>query len=219
MNLEQYAAQHPQEPQAAPAAPAAVDYVAAKLDADKLFSLSVQLQALIDARATPAEILTAMTGALFGPDSKQAADVAAIIDADKHPGGHEMAIATIRQRRRMLQQQARQLDALRADLNDEMARLDADERKINDQARDASALDLALLDALTACKALDPNQPDLLQQLQAIYNRHTHDYVAMGLLYGCMAELRRRQYNEQRLDLLQQHDFQRLRDDIAAHFR
>ena len=218
MNLGQYAAQHAQEPQQAQQAQEAltVAQVAAKLDAEKLSSLMAQMQEAIEEKTAPAAMLEAITGALFGTSSPQAAAVAAIIDADRHPGGHELAIADIRQRRSLLKKQQKQLEEQQRAIADELARLDESERALTREKAEAAALDTALIETLTFCKSLDPQQPDLLQQLETLYNRHHGNPAAMGLLCGCITDLTRQQYSAGRLDLVQQQDFTRLKEHIAA---
>ena len=217
MNLEQYAAQQAQEPQQAPQEQEAltVEQVAAKLDAEKLSSLMAQMQEAIEEKTAPAAMLEAITGALFGTSSPQAAAVAAIIEADRHPGGHEMAIAGIRQRRKMLKQQEKQLEEQAKAISDELEKLDEAERALTFEKADAAALDTALIETLTFCKTLDP-QRDMLKEIETLYTRHHGDPAAMGLLYGSLDELTRRQYSAGRLDLVQQQEFTNLKKRIAA---
>lgn len=218
MNLEQYAAQAAQQPQYTQQAQEVqtVAQLAATLDAEKLSSLTAQMQEAIDRGASPAAMLTEITGAVFGTSSRQAAAVAAIIDADRHPGGHEWAIADIRQRRKLLKQQAKQVEAQAKSIADELAKLDEAERELTADKADAAALDAALLDTLTICKTLDPQQPDILKQIEAVFERHHSQPAAMGLLYGCMEELARSWYSAGGLDLVQQQQFCDLKDRIAA---
>lgn len=217
MNLEQYAAQQAQEPQQAPQEQEAltVEQVAAKLDAEKLSSLMAQMQEAIEEKTAPAAMLEAITGALFGTSSPQAAAVAAIIEADRHPGGHEMAIAGIRQRRKMLKQQEKQLEEQAKAISDELEKLDEAERALTFEKADAAALDTALIETLTFCKTLDP-QRDMLKEIETLYTRHHGNPAAMGLLYGSLDELTRRQYSAGRLDLVQQQEFTNLKKRIAA---
>lgn len=220
MNLEQYAAQTAQESQQAPQAQEVltVEQVAAKLDAAKLSSLMAQMQEAIEEKAAPAAMLEQITGALFGSSSTQAAAVAAIIDADRHPGGHELAIADIRQRRKLLKQQAKQLEEQAKAIAGELSKLDEAERELTRERSAAAALDNALIETLTFCKTLDP-QRDMLAEIAALYERHHRNPAAMGLLYGSMEELTRRQYSAGRLDLVQQQEFTRLKECIAAAIR
>ena len=217
MNLEQYAAQQAQEPQQAPQEQEAltVEQVAAKLDAERLSSLMAQMQEAIEEKTAPAAMLEAITGALFGTSSPQAAEVAAIIDADRHPGGHEMAIACIRQRRKMLKQQQKQLEEQAKAISDELEKLDEAERALTFEKADAAALDTALIETLTFCKTLDP-QRDMLKEIETLYTRYHGNPAAMGLLYGSLDELTRRQYSAGRLDLVQQQEFTNLKKRIAA---
>lgn len=218
MNLEQYAALHAQDAQQEQQTQEVltVEQLAAKLDAERLSSLTAQLQEAISEGAAPAAMLTQIAGALFGPSSPQAAAVAAIIDKAQHPGGHEMAIAEIRQRRRLLRQQAKQLDEQAKAIEAEITRLDAEERALVNAQADTEGLDTALIDALTVCKGADPQRPDMLQQLERLYTQHHSSPAAMGLLYGCLADLTRRQYSAGALDIVQQARFDDLKARVAA---
>lgn len=217
MNFEQYAAQQAQEPQQVQQTQEVLtaEQIAAKLDAERLSSLMVQMQEAIEEKTAPAAMLETITGALFGTSSPQAAAVAAIIDADKHPGGHELAIADIRQRRKMLKQQAKQLEEQAKAIADELAKLDESERALMREKAKAAALDNALIETLTFCKGLDPQQ-DMLKEIEKLYNRHHGNPVAMGLLYGSIEKLTRQQFSTGKLDLIQQQEFVSLKERIAA---
>ena len=213
MNLEQYAAQQAQAPQGAQSAPQAqepLDVLAARLDAERLYSLMAEAQEAIDGETSPAAMLERITGALFGADSPQAAAVAQAIDADRHPGGHELSIADLRQQRALLRQQHKQLEAQAQAITGELEKLDAAERALTGDKAKAAALDRALLDVLTFTKA---PQGDLLQQMAALYDRHHGSPAAMGLLYGVMCDLTR--YSAGAFDLLQQQTFKELKDRVA----
>jgi len=82
-----------------------------------------------------------------------------------------------------------------------------------------AARDTALIETLTFCKSLDQTHPDLLQQLETLYTRHNGKPAAMGLLYGCMEELTRREYSAGRLDLIQQQRFVDLKARLADAIR
>ena len=214
MNLEQYAAQNAQAPQGTQNAPQTqepLDVLAAQLDAERLYSLMAEAQEAIDTEASPAAMLERITGALFGADSPQAAAVAQAIDADRHPGGHELAIADLRQQRALLRQQAKQLEAQAKAITGELEKLDAAERELTQDKGQAAALDRALLDVLTFTKA---PQGDLLQQMAELYNRHHGNPAAMGLLYGVMCDLTR--YSAGAFDLIQQQTFKELKDRVAG---
>lgn len=208
-------AQAPQEAQAAPQAPEPLDVVAARLDADRLITLLATAQEAIDTEPTPAAMLERITGALFGPDSQQAAAVAQAIEADT--GGYEMVIATIKQQRHLLRQQAKQLEAQAKAIAKELEKLDKAERDVMRADGQAAALDRALLAVLTFRKQLDPDNPpdNLLPKLTAIYDKHHDNPAAMGLLYGTLADLERRRYSWAVLDLVQQQDYKELARKIA----
>ena len=211
MNLEQYAAaQQAQRAQNTLQAQEPLDVIAARIDADRLHSLMVEAQEAIDTETIPAAMLERITGALFGADSPQAAAVARAIDADRHPGGHELAIADLRQQRHILRQQAKQLEARAKEITGELEKLDAAERDIMRAEGQAAALDRALLDVLTFTKA---PQGDLLEQMAALYERHSGIPAAMGLLYGVMCDLNR--YSASAFDMIQQQAFKELKDRVA----
>lgn len=218
MNLEEYAARHAQAPQWAQNAPQTqepLDVLAARLDADRLYSLQATAQAAIDDGMEPAAMLELITGAIFGTNSPQAAAVGQAIDADRHPGGHEMALATIKQQQHLLRQQAKQLEAQAQAITGELAKLDAAEREITGEKSKAAALDRAMLDVLTFRKQLDNPQGDLLADMGELYTRHHGNPAAMGLLYGCIVELHRRQHDARAFDLVQQQEFSDLAKQIA----
>lgn len=218
MTLDQYAAQNAQEIQQTQQVQAAqaVEEVSEKLDSELLSSLVVQLQESIEEGAAPAVMLEQITGTLFGSSSPQAAAVAAIIDADRHPSGHEMAVAAIRAQRRQLRQLRRQLEEQAKTITDELQKLDEAERALLYDGAQAAELDRGLMDVLIICKQLDDPQGDLLQVLAALYDRHKGNRAAMGLLHGCMEELTHRGFSAGNLDLIQQQQFSGLKDRIAA---
>lgn len=216
MNLEEYAAQQAQAPQGAQNAPQTqepLDVLAARLDADRLYSLMAQAQEAIDGGASPAALLETMTGALWGTSSPQAAAVAAAIDADRHPGGHEMAIAAIQQQRKLLRQQLKQLEGQAKAITGELEKLDAAERELMADKGQAAALDRALLDVLALAKGTAEGDP--LQQMTELYNRHHGNPAAMGLLYGVMADLTGKQYDAKAFDLIQQQEFEGIKRRVA----
>ena len=220
MNLEQYAAQQAQAPQGAQSAPQTqepLDVLAARLDADRLYSLQATAQAAIDDGMAPAAMLERITGALFGADSPQAAAVAQAIDADRHPGGRELAAAIYAQQRALLRQQLKQLEKQAKALTEEIEALNAAEAAALRTEGTGEALNRALLDVMTFVTQLDRENPpaDTLPELTALYDRHHGNPAAMGLLYGCITDLTRRQYSAAALDLVQQQEFRALAGRIA----
>lgn len=221
MNLEQYAAQQaqaPQEAQRAPQPQEPLDALAARLEADKLHTLQAEAQAAIDSKAAPAAILERITGTLWGQDSPQAAAVAAIIDADRHPGGRELAAAIYEQQRKAIHRQQKNLEKLAHSLADELEKINAAEAAAQREDTAHTRLNRALLDVMTFAAQLDAENPqaDLLQTIAGLYDRHQGNPVAMGLLYGCIADLTRKQYSAAAFDLVQQQAFKDLAARIAA---
>ena len=135
MNFAQFLqqdAQQEQTPQEAQQAQEAlpVDLIAAKMDAERLLSLKAQAEAAINTGATPAQLLVLIIGALFGESSPQAAAVAGRIEAEKHPGGQEMAIAGLRQRKRLLKQQQKQQEEQLKAIGAEIEAMNRAEREL-----------------------------------------------------------------------------------------
>lgn len=217
MNLEQYAAQQTQavqEPQSAPQAQEPLDVLAAKLDADRLYSLLAEAQAVIDGGGKPAAMLEQMTGAVFGTDSPQAAAVAEAIEADQHPGGHELAIAAIRAQKQLLRAQLKQLEGQARAITGELETLDTMERDMIRKGTEAAALDRGLIEVMAFAK--DGPRADMLAQMAALYDHHHGNPAAMGLLYGTIADLTRKQYDAAVFDLVQQQAFKDLSAKIRA---
>lgn len=209
MTLEEYAARQAQaiqEAQSAPQTQGQLDALAARLDAEKLYSLMAETQEAIEAGAKPAALLEQVTAAMFGTSSPQAAAVKAAIDKEQHPGGVEMSIAAIKAQRKLYRQQLKQLEGQAKAITDEIEKLNDAEREL----MNGKALDRALLDVMTFAGQLDNPQGDLLQDLAALYEKHQGNPAAMGLLYGNIA------YKAPALDLLQQQEYKALKDKIAA---
>lgn len=219
MTLEEYAAQQaqntqqPQEPQQAEGNP--LDVFAAQRDAERLSLLLAETREIIDENSTPAAMLTRIAAALFGEKSAEAEAVAAAIEKDKAPGGHELALAEIRQRRSMIKQQIKQLDELQRDLAGQLEQLNTAEREQTNQQAAAATLDRALADTMTFCKQLRP-QENMLHDARELYNKHRGSPAAMGLLYGSLAELTRNEYTAGHYDLIQQQDFFELKAAILS---
>lgn len=221
MNLEQYAAQQTQATQGAQNAPQTqepLDALAAQIDAGRLYSLQAEAQAAIDSKAPPAAILERITGALWGQDSPQAAAVATIIDEYQNPGGRELAAAIYEQQRKAIHRQQKNLEKLARSLADELEKINAAEAAARREESERTRLNRALLDVMTFATQLDAENPraDLLQAMAGLYERHQGSPAAMGLLYGCIADLNRRQYSAAAFDLVQQQEFKDLAARIAA---
>lgn len=219
MTLEEYAAQQaqnaPQTQETQQAEGNPLDVFAAQQDAEKLSFLLAESRAAIDESRSPAAMLTRIAAALFGERSAEAEAVAAAIENDKAPGGHELALAEIRQRRKLIKQQAKQLDEMQKELAGQLEKLNDAEREQTNQQAAAATLDRALADTMTFCKQLRP-QETMLQEARELYNRHKGSPAAMGLLYGSLAELTRSEYAAGHYDLIQQQDFTELKAAILA---
>lgn len=223
MNLTQYIAQNAQQepaPQEAQQTQEAlpVDLIAAKMDAEKYLSLKAQAAAAIDAGTAPAQLLVLITGALFGESSPQAAAVAGRLDAEKHPGGHEMAIAGLRQRKRLLKQQQKQHEEQIKGIAAEIDEINRAEREIFTAQAEAAALDNGLIEVAAFCKALPGTEakPEIIAAAGALFTRHKGNPAAMGLLYGSLTEIGRTIYAAGGFDLVQAQQLADLRAQILA---
>lgn len=201
MNLLQFIAQNAQqeqEPQEAQQTqevlPAAM--VEMKADADGFISLKAQAEAAIYSGTDPEQILLLMVCALFGQDSPQAAAVAELIEEARHPGGREMTIAALRQRRRFLKQQQKQHEEQIKNLAAEVESINKAERELFAAEGEAEALNNGLIEVATFCKALPGTapKPEMITAAGELYARHKNNPAAMGLLYGSLAQIARKTY-------------------------
>ena len=215
--LEEYAAQQAQNPQQAqePQQAQPLDIVAARIDAEKLSLLMAEARQAITDYQNPATILTAITGAMFGEESPEAAAVAEKIEQDRNPGGYELTIANLRQQRKILQQQAKALESQLKTVAEGITTADAAEREIISKRGEAEAQNGAMVDLLTFFKGID-GRGTLLQEMKALYQKHRDNPAAMGLLYGSMTEIARREYTAGRLDLVQQQEYTDLKAQVLA---
>ena len=217
--LQQDAQQEP-DPQDAQQAQEAlpVDLIAAKMDADKYLSLKAQAAAAIDAGTAPAQLLVLIIGVLFGESSPQAAAVAGRMDAEKHPGGHEMAIAGLRQRKRLLKQQQKQAEEQLKAIGAEIEAANRAEGEIIVARGAAAALDSGLIETAAFCKALPGTEakPEIIAAAEQLFTRHKGNPAAMGLLYGSLTEIGRTIYAAGGFDLVQAQQLADLRAQILA---
>ena len=223
MNFAQYlqqGAQQEQTPQDAQQAQEAlpVDIIAAQLEAERFHSLKAQTEAAIDTGTAPAQLLVLIIGAMFGESSPQAAAVAGRMDAEKHPGGHEMAIAGLRQRKRLLRQQEKQLVEQIKAIGAEIEAANRAEGEIIAAGGAAAALDSGLIEVAAFCKALPGTEakPEILETAGKLFTRHKGNPAAMGLLYGSLAELSRTIYAAGGFDMVQAQQLADLRAQILA---
>lgn len=208
MNLEQYAAQQAQKTQQAPQVPTApqapqpLDIVAAQLDAEKHHALLAHLDKAIKEGGRPADVLQSLTVAAFGEGSPQATTLKAAIDAETCPGGHELAIASIRRQKAAIRAAQKKLTEQGKALADELARLDESEQDITRDKVEAGGIDRALLDVMQLCTA---PEPPTLHALAELFHKHKGRRAAMGLFYGMLEDMTRKDAG--RLDMV---DYQSL---------
>lgn len=221
MRLEDYAAQQQheaqevQKPQQAGATP--LDYVAAKLDAEKLFSLKVMLSEAIEEEAAPAQILRDAVGALFGENSRQAAAVETLISRQQMPGGYEKAIADIRQRKSLLKRELKQLQEQAQATQQAIKDLEECDRALQSERGEAAGIDAGLTAVLAFYKQLEPEpQPSILRDAAELYKQHGGNSAAMGLLYGVLIDAQRKAIGGGKMDLIEQREYSELKDQIET---
>lgn len=229
MNFLQYVAQNaqqtqePQQPQEAQQPQETqdvltVDALAAKIAAEEYLSLKAQAEAAINTGAEPAQLLSLIVCAMFGETSPQAAAVAEIIETEQHPGGYEMAIADLRQRRRLLKQQQKQHEEQIKELAAEIEAASKAERELFVAQGAAGSLDNGLIEVAAFCKALPGTapKPEILEAAQALFTRHKGNPAAMGLLYGSISDFARSTSAAGGFDLVQLQQLADLRAQILA---
>lgn len=233
MNLAQYLAQNEQKTQGTQEAQEAqektgaqetqptaltADMIAAKLAAEKYYSLQVQTEEAIANKEPPAEILLQMVSAIFGASSTQYLSVSENIDGRKHPGGREMAISSIRQRKRLLKQQQESLEARVRTIAREIQAATDEERAILNEKDNDNRLNEALTAVLEFCKATagtDP-QPEIVQSIQSLYARYHETPAAMGLLYGCISEFSANAYSSGKFNLIDLQGLSEIKEKILS---
>ena len=221
MKFEEYAARNIQLTQEAPEAQKAqevwpVEAIAAKLQAEKLSTLIADTQEALDAGKPPAHILQGVIAGIYGEESTQAAQATELINKQRHPGGYEISLAGIRQNKALLRKQRKALEERIAAIDEEIKRLDAEEKELTSDSAIAAKLDAGLTEVIAFCKQLDAEpQPDIIRQLKAIYEQQKSNRAAMGLLYGYLHQLSRKQFEAVYLDIMQQQEFKTITAQIA----
>lgn len=219
LNIKEYAAQQApqaQEPQQAQEA-LTVAQLADRMQAEKLSSLMDSTTAAIEVETPPADLLRIITAALYGASSTQAAAVAQLIEQDKRPGGYEHQLAGMRERKRLLKKQLKQLEELTKATADAIAQIEQEERSITLDGSRAAAIDAALLEVMAFSKrTLIEPQADLLEDAAQLYQQYKGNPAAMGLLHGCLVDLTRRAYTAGAFDLVQMQEYQKLKEQVAA---
>lgn len=223
MNFAQYMAQNAQEEQQPQHEQQAqdvltVEQVAARQDAAQYHSLLAQAAAALEAGTAPAAMLQLIINALFGGNSQQAAAVAELIEQEKYPGGHELAIADLRQRKRLLNQQRRQHEAQLKELGSEIEALNKAERALLTEKITADEKKTGLIDTMAFCQALPGAAPDQdnITAARRLFEKYKGNYAAMGLLYGSLTEMIHNIYAAGGFDMIQMQEINELKTEISA---
>ena len=215
--LEEYAAQQAQNTQQAqePQQAQPLNNLAARIDAEKYHSLMDSLREIVLRDIHPRNVLTNMVGAVFGESSAEAAAIAESIKQVKYPGAYDLAIANINNRRKQLREQQKALEGQLKLVAEGITTADAEEREIFSKRNEEYTQDGAMVDLLTFFKGID-GRASLLQEMKALYQKHREHPAAMGLLYGSMTEIARRESAAGQLDLVQQQEFIDLKAQVLA---
>ena len=215
-------AQEPQETQETQEEPQAqanqLDAIRAQLDAGKYYSLQAEARAAIETEAEPSALAARLTAAIFGPDSPEAGTVAEAIEKASRPGGYDYAIEIARQRRRLYKKQLDILAEMQKELAAQMGLAAAEERELMDEKAAADRANGALLAVMDFSRQLDAEADagPILLQARALYDKHSGNRPAMGLLYGIITEWQGRDLTGPGLDLVQQQEMQELKAKLAA---
>lgn len=213
-------AQQPQEPQQEPQANR-LDMMAAQLAADKYYSLLAEARQIVPFETDPAQLAAKLTALLFGADSAEAGIVAGTIEAARRPGGYELAIEAARQRRALFKKQLDKLAKQEKEIAAQMGLAAAEERELMDSKAEAEAANGALLAVMDFSRQLDTEADPgaMIRQAGQLYEKHSENRAAMGLLLGSLTEWQGRAFTftgGAALDLVQQQELQDLKSRLAA---
>ena len=225
MNYTDYLAQDAQQPQESQEEPQAqanrLDMMRAQLDAEKYYSLLAEARQAVPFAADPGQLAATLTALLFGEDSTEAGIVARMIEAHKRPGGYELAIEAARQRRALLKKQLDKLAEQEKEIAAQMGLAAADERELMNSKAEAEAANGALLAVMDFSRQLDTEADPgaMIRQAGQLYEQHSGNRAAMGLLLGSLTEWQGRAFTftgGAALDLVQQQEMQELKSRLAA---
>lgn len=225
MNYADYLAQQPQEPQEpqeeqqAQAGP--LEVIAAQLAAEKYYTLLAEARQAVPFATDPGQLAATLTALLFGEDSTEAGIVANMIEAHKRPGGYELAIEAARQRRALLKKQLDKLAEQEKEIAAQMGLAAADERELMNSKAEAEAANGALLAVMDFSRQLaaDADPGAIIGQAGKLYEQHSGNRAAMGLLLGALTEWQGRAFtftSGLALDLVQQQEMQELKSRLAT---
>ena len=212
MNLEQYAAQQPQ-PQAAQAVGdpgRQLDDLTARMEAARLTQILALTRKGLENKANPSAILAQLAGPMFGPDSPEAKKIAEIVSADRLPGGLDMALAMVEQRRRLLKRQKKRLEDQLQDVNRWLGDLYLAESDLIGDYYQTADHNRDMREIMTFYLALDQTEGCSLEHLGGLLARYKRNPAAMGLLYGIIVDLIQKKFDT--LNLTQQQDLLTMKD-------
>lgn len=225
MNYADYLAQQPQQPQEPQEGQQAqanrLDMMRAQLDAEKYYTLLAEARQAVPFAADPGQLAATLTALLFGEDSTEAGIVARLIEQARRPGGYELAIDAARQRRALLKKQLDKLAEQEKEIAAQMGLAAADERELMNNKAEAEAANGALLAVMDFSRQLDTEADPgaMIRQAGQLYEQHSGNRAAMGLLLGSLTEWQGRAFTftgGAALDLVQQQEMQELKSRLAA---
>ena len=214
--------QEPQEPQEEQQTQASrLDMMRAQLDAEKYYSLLAEARQAVPFATDPGQLAATLMALLFGEDSTEAGIVARMIEAARRPGGYELAIEAARQRRALLKKQLDKLAEQEKEIAAQMGLAAADERELINSQAEAAAANGALLAVMDFSRQLaaDADPGAIIGQAGKLYEQHSGNRAAMGLLLGSLTEWQGRAFSftgGATLDLVQQQEMRELKSRLAA---
>ena len=144
-----------------------------------------------------------------------------MIEAHKRPGGYELAIEAARQRRSLYKKQLDKLAEQEKEIAAQMGLAAADERELMNSKAETEAANGALLAVMDFSRQLDTKADPgaVIEQAGKLYEQHSGNRAAMGLLLGSLTEWQGRAFTftgGAALDLVQQQKMQDLKSRLAA---
>lgn len=212
-------AQQTQEPQeeAQPQPAQTLEQIAAQLAAEKYYSLQAETRRIVPFATDPAALAANLVDLILGPGSFEAGCLANLIAAQRQPGGYELAIDAIQQRRRTCKKQMTRLAEMQKELSADIEQLIEEERSLTAAQSDAAQYDAAMLDIMPFRPiAAEADAEALLLQGGNLLEKHSSSRQAMCLLYGIIHDQQNRLYADGAADLVQRQAMNDLLARIAA---
>lgn len=165
---------------------------AAAMDTALIHSLQAEFDTALygDAELNPAALLTRLAVKLYGAYSPESDRLAELLKRDAATN-YAMARANLAQRRKLLKQEKRQLERQAQRLADELKAVDEQEQALIQSHAGDAGTNAGIQEVLQTVSEIDFANPDTetMRMLTRLYDRHSTNPAAMGLLLGATAGL------------------------------